>query len=116
MCAFLCLKLIFERGAFSKIASRVLVYIAAAGGLVLYYFYLLQDFEMVSLSRYGAVTLALYLAFTFIPYFYRRQNYELYVIKLFISFLITYLFATVLFGAFLPSWRRLAIFFRPHLQ
>lgn len=94
----LCLKLIFERGAFSKIASRVLVYIAAAGGLVLYYFYLLQDFEMVSLSRYGAVTLALYLAFTFIPYFYRRQNYELYVIKLFISFLITYLFATVLFG------------------
>ena len=53
---------------------------------------------MVAVSRYAAIILALFLAFTFIPYFFRRQNYELYVIKLFISFLITYLYAAILFG------------------
>lgn len=94
----LCIKVFFERASFLKIPLRILIYIAAAAGLALYYFFLLKDFGMVSMSRYVAVSLALYLAFTFIPYFYRRQNYELYVIKLFISFLITYLFASILYG------------------
>lgn len=94
----LSIKVFFERAKFLKIPLKILIYAAAAAGLTLYYFFLLQDFSMVSLSRYVAISLALYLAFTFIPYFYRRQNYELYVIRLFISFLITYLFAAILFG------------------
>lgn len=94
----LCIKVFFERASFLKIPLKTVIYIAAAAGLALYYIFLLKDFEMVALSRYVAINLALYLSFTFIPYFYRRQNYELYVIRLFISFLITYLFAAVLFG------------------
>lgn len=94
----LCIKVFFERAPFLKIPLKILIYIAAAAGLLIYYFFLLQDFDMVAVSRYAAIILALFLAFTFIPYFFRRQNYELYVIKLFISFLITYLYAAILFG------------------
>lgn len=94
----LCLQVWFERTPALKLPSKILIYIAAAAGLVLYYLFLLKDFGTVSLQRYVAVSLSLYLAFTFIPYFYRRQNYEHYVIKLGVSFSITYLFASVLFG------------------
>lgn len=94
----LSIRVFFERAGFLKMPLKILICAAAAAGLALYYFYLLQDFSMVSLSRYVAVSLALYLAFTFIPYFYRRPNYELYVIRLCISFLVTYLFAAILFG------------------
>lgn len=59
--------------------------------------FLLKDFSMVSVTRYIAFSLAFYLIFTFIPYFYRRENFELYVIKLFTSFLITYLYSLILF-------------------
>ena len=94
----LCLKVYFERASALKTAPRIAIYTGAAAALILYYLFLIKDFEMVSLTRYAAVSLALYLVFTFIPYFYRRQNYELYVIKLFISFFVTYLFASVLLG------------------
>ncbi len=94
----LCIKVFFARAPFLKLPQKALVYIAAAAGLALYYLFLFKDFETISMLRYAAASLALYLAFTFIPYLYRRQNYEHYVIKLGISFLITYLFAAVLFG------------------
>ncbi len=94
----LCIKVWFERIPDLKLLPKILIYIAAAAGLVLYYLFLLKDFGTVSLQRYVAVSLSLYLAFTFIPYFYHRQNYEHYVIKLGINFSITYLFAAVLFG------------------
>lgn len=94
----LCIKVFLERAKLLKIPLKILIYAAAAAGLALYFFFLLPDFTMVTVSRYVAISLALYLAFTFIPYYYRRQNYELYVIRLFISFLITYLFAAILYG------------------
>ncbi len=93
----LCIKTLFERVPAQNTLPRVLAYIGAAAGLVFYYLYLLQDFEMVTVTRYIALSFALYLAFTFIPYFYRRENYELYVIKLFTSFFITFLYSAVLF-------------------
>ena len=93
----LCIKTLFERMPAQNTLPRVLAYIGAAAGLVFYYLYLLQDFEMVTVTRYIALSFALYLAFTFIPNFYRRENYELYVIKLFTSFFITFLYSAVLF-------------------
>lgn len=93
----LCIKTLFERMPAQNMLPRVLAYIGAAAGLVFYYLYLLQDFEMVAVTRYIALSFALYLAFTFIPYFYSRENYELYVIKLFTSFFITFLYSAVLF-------------------
>ncbi len=94
----LSIKVFFERKPTLQIGFKILLYIAAAAALTLYYYFLLQEFNMISISRYAAITLALYLSFTVIPYFYRRQNFEHYMIGLFISFLITYLFASVLFG------------------
>jgi hypothetical protein len=94
---YLCIKTLFERVPAQNTLPRVLAYIGAAASLVFYYLYLLQDFEMVTVTRYIALSFALYLAFTFIPYFYRRENYELYVIKLFTSFFITFLYSAVLF-------------------
>ena len=53
---------------------------------------------MVAVTRYIAVFFALLLAFTFIPYLNRKQNYELYVIRLAVSFFVTYLFSVILFA------------------
>lgn len=93
----LCVRLFFERAPAAKKWIKALVYLASATGLLLYYLVLLEDFGMVSISRYIAVTFALYLAFAVIPHFYRKEDFELYVIKLFISFLITYLYAVILY-------------------
>lgn len=93
----LCIKVLCERTPFRR-AIRVLIYLAALAGLILYYLFLLQDFGVVAISRYMAVSLALYFAFAYIPYFYRRENFELYVIRLLLSFLVTYLYASILYG------------------
>ncbi len=93
----LCIKTIFERFPRPKPIARALASLAAVGGLIIYYLFFLKDFEMVSITRYIALNIVLYLSFTFIPYFYKRENYELYSVKLFASFSVTYLYSAVLF-------------------
>ena len=93
----LCIKALFGRITSPKAVSKAIAYMSAAAGLVLYYLFLIKDFEMVAVTRYIAINLALYITFTLIPYFYKRENYELYVIKLFTGFFITYLYSAVLF-------------------
>ncbi len=66
--------------------------------LVLYYIFLLPKFGMVTITRYIAVTLALYLAFLFAPYFYNRPSFEMYVIKVLNRFLVTAIYSAILFG------------------
>src|SRR5690554_1285937 len=51
----LCIKTLFERMPAQNMLPRVLAYIGAAAGLVFYYLYLLQDFEMVAVTRYIAL-------------------------------------------------------------
>lgn len=94
----LCIKVFFERVPFLKKSIKTLIYIAATAGLLLYYLFLLKDFGMVSISRYIAFSISFYFAFAFIPYFYRRENYELYVIKLFTRFFISYLYSLILYA------------------
>ncbi|NLO24652.1 MAG: DUF4153 domain-containing protein [Clostridiales bacterium] len=93
----LCISTLFERIAPPKALSKALAYTGTVAGLALYYIFFLKDFEMVTMTRYIALNVALYLVFTFIPYFYKRENYELYVIKLFTSFFVAYLYSAVLF-------------------
>lgn len=95
--AALCIKMVFERITVKK-AAAVLVYALAAGMLLGYYFFLLPDMGMVSVSRYIAFSLALYLLFTAIPYWGCREGYELYVIKLFTGFIVTYFYSLILFA------------------
>jgi hypothetical protein len=94
----LCIRVFYERVPDIRKLARVLIYLAVAAALVIYYFYLLPDFGMVAVTRYIAVFFALFLAFTFIPYLNRKQNYELYVIRLAVSFFVTYLFSVILFA------------------
>ncbi|WP_350345099.1 DUF4153 domain-containing protein [Proteinivorax tanatarense] len=59
--------------------------------------FLLKDITMLTVTRYAALFLAFTLAFTFIPFFFKLPKYELYVIRLFTSFFITYLYSMILF-------------------
>ncbi|OMH20062.1 hypothetical protein AC231_04535 [Clostridium pasteurianum] len=53
---------------------------------------------MISITSYIAFTIAFYIIFTIVPYFYRRDNYEMYIVKLFTNFFITYLYSLILYG------------------
>ncbi|KUO49065.1 MAG: hypothetical protein APF76_10590 [Desulfitibacter sp. BRH_c19] len=66
--------------------------------MVGYYNFLLPDMDMVSITRYIAFNLALYLLFIAIPYLGREDGFELYVIKLFTGFIVTYSYSLILFG------------------
>lgn len=94
----LCIKLIFERNEKLDTLAKIAVSISVGVLLVLYYFFLLPDFKMVTAARYIAFTVALYLIFIFMPYFYKRDNFELYVIKLITRALITALYSGVLYA------------------
>ena len=94
----LCITHIFERKEGMRPAARILASLAGVAALLLYYFFLLPDFKMVSVTRYTALTTTLYITFILLPYFYKRENFELYVVKLFIRFWITVLYSGVLFA------------------
>lgn len=94
----LCIKLIYERRESAKIVLRAGSYLLGAGLLILYYFYFLKDFKMISLTRFIALNLALYLVFLFIPYFFKRDHFEFYVIRLLSRFFVTIFYSLVLFG------------------
>ena len=93
----LCIKLIYEKKDNWGRIHEVLGYILGAGVLFLYYFFLLRDFKMVSMIRYIGVTLFLYLAFSYIPWVSRKEDFELYIIKVFSSFFLTIIYSFVLY-------------------
>jgi hypothetical protein len=94
----LCFKLFFERITTKNNLKLLAGYAVGAVILVLYYFFLLIDFQMVEVTRYIAVSLALYLAFIYIPYFPGKQRFEAYVITLFTGFFTTVIYSAVLYS------------------
>ncbi|MDZ7672803.1 MAG: DUF4153 domain-containing protein [Halanaerobiales bacterium] len=93
---FLIIKSIFERKDDLKKVNKLFIRITALVILVGYYFFLLQEMNMVTITRYFAVTLSLYLLFLVITYFYKKQTFELYVIKIFTRLIITFIYSFVL--------------------
>lgn len=93
----LCIKLLFERYKKWSVSFKLLVYALASGALVVYYFSLLKDLEMVSMVRYVALSFAFYLGFLFIPNINKKDDFELYIIKIISRFFITLIYAIVLF-------------------
>ncbi|WP_130806300.1 DUF4153 domain-containing protein [Senegalia massiliensis] len=65
--------------------------------LIGYYFLLLNEIDYVSGTRYTAYMIAFFIIFSFIPYIKRKHNYELYVIRLFSRFIVTYVYSVVLY-------------------
>ncbi|NLT94466.1 MAG: DUF4153 domain-containing protein [Clostridia bacterium] len=92
----LCVKMFFERKKVSKV-TEILVLALAAAGLAAYYRFLLPDMNMVSMSRYIGLSLPLYLLFMAIPYIGQKEDFEIYVIKLFTGFIVTYFYSLILF-------------------
>ena len=94
---YLSIKVFFERkkniGKLYKVSTRLLVAVILIG----YFFFFLKDFNMVTVTRYIAVNLTLYLLFLVMPYFYQNKNFELYVVKIFIRLIITFVYSVVLF-------------------
>lgn len=93
----LCIKLYFERSESYADISLYASYVGGAVVLVLYYFLLLEDIGMISISRYVAVSLILYLVFFCIAYFPNGEDFELYVVKIVTRFFTTVLYSLVLY-------------------
>lgn len=94
----LSMKVFFERRSLVTVSIKTMIYGAGIGGLWLYYTYLLPDMHLPSFMRYVAVTISFYCMFFFIPYFYKKDNYELYIINLVSKFCITYLYSVILYA------------------
>ncbi|KRQ86358.1 hypothetical protein ABG79_01870 [Caloramator mitchellensis] len=95
MALSLCIKMILEKEESNK---RAIIYHAIGAIFVLaYYFMFIKDFKMVTMSRFFATNLMFYIAFVFIPYWPKRQNFEMYVVKIFASFFTTVLYSGVLY-------------------
>jgi len=93
----LSIKLIFERIDEKSYFKLTAAYIVGGLFLILYYFLFLKEMNMVSITRYTGVSLALYLAFLFIPFLIKKEHFEMYVITVFSRFLITIIYSAILF-------------------
>lgn len=93
----LCIKLFFEKKEEKSIYKLLLAYIGGSLFLILYYFLFLKTKEMVPITRYIAVTLALYLWFLFIPHLLKKEQFEMYVITVFTGFFVTIIYSIVLY-------------------
>ena len=92
----LCIKLIYEQKDNLKGIYKAIGYILGAIVLILYYKFLLKDLNMVSTIRYIGVSIFLYLAFSYIPWIKRKEDYEFYIIKVFSSLFLTGIYSFVL--------------------
>lgn len=92
----LCLKVSTERFPLMPKIVKLSLSLAAFVGLALYYEFLIRDLSFVTTIRYTAFSIALYLAYLFIPYAFKRDQYELYLIKVLGDFFIALIFAVIL--------------------
>lgn len=93
----LCVKMFLERKLEIIIPIKIIIYAVALIPLI-YFYHIFKDGNMTSITRYLALTVVFYVTFTIVPYFYKRYNYEIYVVKLFTNFFVTYLYAMILYG------------------
>ncbi len=94
----LIVKVFWERKGNRQLIYEALSYIGVVLLVVLAYFFLLDEMDMVQGTRYTAYMLALFLIFLLTPYSKQQEGFESYVVKLFTSFFITYLYSVILFG------------------
>ena len=94
----LCIKLFLEKKELGKkTIAFVGSHILGITFLILYYFLFLKNIQLNSIIRYSAVTLSLYMAFLFIPYLVKKENFEMYVITIFTSFFVTVIYSIILY-------------------
>lgn len=93
----LCIKHFFEKRSEKNSYKLIATYIFSALLLLIYYFSLSKDIGMITTTRTIAINLALYLGFLFIPYFPKKDQFEIYVITVLTGFFTTLIYSIVLF-------------------
>lgn len=94
-----CIGLLIESFFKEDKLKSTMLYIGGTGFLILYYFIFVaeKDFNVVTMSRYGVVMLSLVLAFLYIPRLKKDHNYEYYVMDVYSSLAITFIYSFVLY-------------------
>lgn len=93
----LCIGLFNERFIKRGKLKEVISYIIGLLFLIFYYYFLLTDFQMVSMVRYIATTIFFILVFFYIYRISKEEGYENYVIGLFSSAALTAIYSGVLY-------------------
>ena len=93
---YLSIRVLFER-EINILKNKLILLLAGVAVLIGYYGLLLKEINTISIIRYVAVSIVLYLLFTSIPFILKRERYELHVVKLLTNFFITYLYSIVLY-------------------
>ncbi|NFA60783.1 DUF4153 domain-containing protein [Clostridium sporogenes] len=93
----LCIKHFFEKRSKKNSYNLIATYIFSALLLFIYYFSLSKDIGIITTTRTIAINLALYLGFLFIPYFPKKDQFEMYVITVLTGFFTTLIYSIVLF-------------------
>ena len=93
---FLIINSFFERNNKIEQITKFIIRVFAGLLLVGYNLFLLKGTNMVTMTRYIAVTLALYLIFIVITYFHEKKNFELYIVKIFSRILVTFIYSFIL--------------------
>lgn len=88
----------FERKEEKNSLKLIVFYIFSALIQLLFYLFLLRELTMVTITRFVGINIIFYLCFIFIPYVLNKKNFELYVINIFTSFLITYVYSAILYA------------------
>ncbi|MBV7274261.1 DUF4153 domain-containing protein [Clostridiaceae bacterium UIB06] len=94
----LCIKLCLEKIDERNIYKTIIYYLSGILLLIVYYFLFLKTMDMLPITRYIAVSASLYLAFLFIPYLLKREQFEMYIIVVFTSFFVTMIYSIVLYS------------------
>ncbi|EJO5347598.1 DUF4153 domain-containing protein [Clostridium botulinum] len=91
------IKLFFEKRNEENYHKLIATYIFGTLLLIIYYFSLPKDINMVTITKTIAINLTLYLGFLFIPYFPKKDNFEMYTITILTGFFTTLIYSIVLF-------------------
>ena len=95
---FLCIRALKELDILISNNLKSIVWLLGLVFLTVYFFVLLPDLKTISIIRFLAVCVALLVSFLFIPYVKRNsQGFEMYIMKLIIGLLVTYLYSGVLY-------------------
>jgi len=89
------IKLVVEKYQVS-IKIRAVIDVFVIGGLGIYYMLIPKEMNEQFMFKYFMLNIIFYLAFTLVPYFYKRKHYSAYVLTLITNFFITCLFSLAL--------------------
>ncbi len=93
----LTVQVLFER--FLKkdnVITKISIYVLELLLLTVYYTYLFPNTNLVSIERLLLFSIALILSFLFIPYLFKKENFEIYITKIITRLIVSAFFTTVL--------------------